>query len=65
MLGKKSRDWLEDVFEGDEFVVELAALLHQIQAGGQTQQPDDGKENTKTTVWVSNCCFHCNTSADD
>lgn len=46
MLGEKRRDWLEDVLEGDEVFVEQAALLHQVQAGGQTRQPGDGKENT-------------------
>lgn len=50
VLGEKRRDWLEDVLEGDEVFVEQAALLHQVQAGGQTRQPADSKE--KTLSWT-------------
>lgn len=64
MLGEKRRDWLEDVLEGDEFFVEQAALLHQIQAGGQTRQPDDGKGKHTELNTTTVCCFRCNTEAD-
>lgn len=46
VLGQQRGDWLEDVLEGDEVLVEQAALLQQVQAGGQTRQPADSKEKT-------------------
>lgn len=60
MLGEKRRDWLEDVLEGDEVFVEQAALLHQVQGGGQTRQPADSKENTPSSTQPLSGLKHCN-----
>lgn len=58
MLGEQRGDWLEDVLEGDEVFVEQAALLHQVQAGGQTRQPADSKENTQSSTQLQSGNTH-------